>query len=99
MRQPILLKSFIVVAALAALDGAAALGFVWSTDVQGDAPAHEPLTLTETYTHPELGFSSRYPASFRVHEVPLADGTELVVAEDPVAPGEADTHLDRLKTP
>jgi hypothetical protein len=52
-------------------------------------PAHgEELSADEelpnVYTHPELGFSFRYPAAFRVNEMPHGNGSETVLVEDPL---------------
>jgi hypothetical protein len=38
--------------------------------------------LPNVYTHPELGFSFRYPATFRVTEIPQGGRTETVLVED-----------------
>jgi hypothetical protein len=62
--------------------GAVVWGFRASPEVRGDTDPVGPLS--ETYTHAELGFSFRYPGSFRVSEIPQADGTEIVLVEDPV---------------
>jgi hypothetical protein len=44
----------------------------------------EPFgSLSETYTHPELGFSFRYPHGFRVSEIPQEEEVETVLVEDP----------------
>jgi hypothetical protein len=68
MRQSILLKSCVVLVAVAAVVGGGVfVGFRHATEVRGDA---ESLELSEVYTHAELGFSFRYPASFRVNELP-----------------------------
>jgi hypothetical protein len=81
MRQSILLKSFIIiVAGVAVIGGGVFVGFRHASEVRGDA---EPLELSETYTHAELGFSFRYPRGFRVNEVPHGDGAETVLIEDP----------------
>jgi hypothetical protein len=55
-------------------------GFVQSKEVRGDA---EPVTLSETYTHAEPGFSFRYPATFTVSEIPQAEDSALLLVEDP----------------
>jgi len=82
MRKSILLKSFIIIlAAVAVVGGGVFVGFRHATEVRGDA---EPLELSETYTHAEPGFSFRYPATFTVSEIPQAEGSALVLVEDPL---------------
>jgi len=81
MRQSIVVKSFmIIVAGMAVVGGAAFVGFRYASDVRGDA---EPVTLSETYTHAEPGFSFRYPRGFRAHEIPQAEDSTLLLVEDP----------------
>jgi hypothetical protein len=71
MRQSTVVKSFIIiVAGVAVVGGAIFVGLRHASDVRGDA---EPVTLSETYTHAEPGFSFRYPRTFRAHEIPQAD--------------------------
>jgi hypothetical protein len=71
----------IIVAGVAVVGGAAFVGLRHASEVRGDT---EPLELSETYTHAELGFSFRYPRAFRVNEIPQGEGNELVVVEDPL---------------
>jgi hypothetical protein len=81
MRQSIVVKSFIIiVAGVAVVGGAIFVGFRHASDVRGDA---EPVTLSETYTRAEPGFSFRYPRAFRAHEIPQADDSTLLLVEDP----------------
>jgi hypothetical protein len=70
----------IIVAGVAVVGGAAFVAFRYASDVRGDA---EPVTLSETYTHAEPGFSFQYPAAFRAHEIPQADDSTLLLVEDP----------------
>ena len=58
MRQSITVKSLMVLVSVAAIGGGVFVGFRHMSEVRGDT---EPVTLSETYTHPELGFSFRYP--------------------------------------
>src|SRR6266511_4938895 len=51
-------------------------------------PAHGEVAaateqLSEVYTHPELGFSFRYPSNLRLNEIPHGEGSELILVEDP----------------
>src|SRR5882724_3894046 len=81
MRKSIFLKSFIIiVSGVAALGGGVVLGLRVTPEVRGNA---EPVTLSEVYTHPELGFSFRYPRGFRVNEIPQGEGNALVLVEEP----------------
>jgi hypothetical protein len=71
------------------------IGMLAATAVLGGAgilvryhPAHgEEMSAAEqlpnVYTHPELGFSFRYPAAFRVDELSHGNGSETVLVEDP----------------
>ena len=63
--------------------GAVFVGFRHASDVRGDA---EPVTLSETYTHAEPGFSFRYPRAFRANEIPQAEDSTLLLVEDPTRP-------------
>jgi hypothetical protein len=82
MRKSIILKSFIIIAAgVVVVGGGVFVGFRHAPEVRGDA---EPLELSETYTHAELGFSFRYPRAFRVNEIPQGEGNALVLVEDPL---------------
>jgi hypothetical protein len=82
MRQSILFKVFILLVAMTAVSGAVFVGFRHASDVRGDT---EPLgPLSETYTHPELGFSFRYPAGYTLTELPQEE--QGVVVEDPTRP-------------
>jgi hypothetical protein len=82
MKQSIILKLFIVLVGVAAVGGAAFLGFRHASEVRGDTDG--PAELTEVYTHTEPGFSFRYPRAFRANEIPQAEGNTLVVVEDPL---------------
>jgi hypothetical protein len=75
------LKPFIIiVAGVAVVGGGVFVGFRHATEVRGDT---KPLELSEVYTHAELGFSFRYPRAFRVNEIPQAEGSALLLVEDP----------------
>jgi hypothetical protein len=84
MRQSILLKSFIIILALAAISGAVVLGLRVTPEVRGDSEPFGPLS--ETYIHPEFGFSFGYPASFTVNEIPHGEGSTFVLVEDSAHP-------------
>jgi hypothetical protein len=86
MRQSILLKIFIVVVVILAGGGAVLLGFLARAEVWGETAGHESIALSETYTHPELGFSFRYPVGFTVTEIPEDEGSEVVLVEDAALP-------------
>jgi hypothetical protein len=65
---------------MAVVGGGVVLGLRGTPEVRGDT---EPLELSETYTHAELGFSFRYPRGYAMNEVPHGDGAETVLVEDP----------------
>jgi hypothetical protein len=68
---------------VAVVGGAVFVGLRYASDVRGDT---EPLgPLSETYTHPELGFSFRYPAGYTLTELPQEE-QGVVVVEDPTRP-------------
>jgi len=78
MRRSTVLKLLLFIAGIAAGGVAVFAGFASSTEVRGDA---EPLALSETYTHPVLGFSFRYPAGLRVVSFSHDEQSDVVLAE------------------
>jgi hypothetical protein len=83
MSQSIRLKSLVIFVGVVALGGATFVALRHTSEVQGDA---EPVTLSETYTHPELGFSFRSSRAFRANEIPQAEGSAFLLVEDPTRP-------------
>jgi hypothetical protein len=68
---------------MTAVSAGVVLGLLVTPEVRGDT---EPLgPLSETYTHPELGFSFRYPAGYTLTELPQEE-QGVVVVEDPTRP-------------
>jgi hypothetical protein len=83
MRQSILLKSLVIFVGVAVIGGAVFVGFRYASDVRGDTEPFGPLS--EIYTHPELGFSFRYPRGYTLTELPQEE-QGVVLVEDPTRP-------------
>jgi hypothetical protein len=62
-------------AGITALGGAVFLGLTWNKEARGEG--ERALALTEVFTHPELGFSFRYPEAFRLATIPQGERSEL----------------------
>jgi hypothetical protein len=83
MRQSILLKSLVIFVGVAVIGGAVFVGFRYASDVRGDTEPFGPTS--EIYTHPELGFSFRYPRGYTLTELPQEE-QGVVLVEDPTRP-------------